>query len=67
MVERKAFIRSFVKESRIMDDEAVSSYTMSLALDSTNEEKTGVLCSLNHGGAEEIEGRTFELVFSLSI
>lgn len=50
LLERKSFVRSFIKEINITDGEAVLNYTIPLSPDGTSEEKVGVLRSINRGG-----------------
>ena len=51
LIERRSFIRSFVKEIRIKGDSVIISYTISLTPKGTSQEKIGVLCSVHYGGA----------------
>ena len=50
LVERRAFIRSFVKEVRVTGDEVVLTYTMPLMPDGSSVDKVGVLPVVQHGG-----------------
>ena len=67
LTERKSFIRSFVKEVKVTGDEVLLTYTMPLPPQGITEERVGVLHSVHYGGAGVTIGRTFELVFSLTI
>ena len=49
LTERRAFIRSFVKEVRVTNDEVVISYTMPLVSNGLSEDKIGVLPIVKHG------------------
>ena len=45
LLERKSFVRSFIKEINITDGEAVLNYTIPLSPDGTSEEKVvALLC-----------------------
>lgn len=48
--ERKAFIRSFVKEVKVTEDNVLLTYTMPLAPGGTSVEKLGVLSTVQNGG-----------------
>ena len=48
--ERRAFIRSFVKELKVTGDEVVLTYTMPLPPRGISEEKVGVLSTVHHSG-----------------
>jgi hypothetical protein len=50
LVERRAFIRSFVKEAKVTGDEVLLTYTMPLPPEGISEERIGVLYSVYHGG-----------------
>jgi site-specific DNA recombinase len=47
--ERKAFIRSFVREVKVTGDEVLLTYTMPMLPKGVSEEKISVLC-IEHGG-----------------
>ena len=49
LTERRAFIRSFVKEVKVIGDEATLSYTIPLPPGGVMEEKAGVLPIVQHG------------------
>lgn len=51
LTERKAFIRSFVKEVQVTGDEVLLTYTMPLPPQGISQERVGVLCSVQRGGA----------------
>ncbi len=48
--ERKAFIRSFVKEVKVTEDNVLLTYAMPLAPGGTSVEKLGVLSTVQNGG-----------------
>ena len=48
--ERKAFIRSFVKEVKVTGEDVLLTYTIPLTPDGISEEKIGVLSTVQHGG-----------------
>jgi site-specific DNA recombinase len=50
LVERRSFIRSFVKEVKVTGDEVLLTYTMPLPPEGISEERIGVLYSVHHGG-----------------
>ena len=50
LTERKAFIRSFVKEVQVTGDEVLLTYTMPLPPQGISQERVGVLCSVQRGG-----------------
>ena len=51
LVERRAFIKTFVQEIRVAKDEAVIRYTLPLPPDDVSEERAGVLSIVPFGGA----------------
>ena len=50
LVERKSFIRSFVKEVKVTGDEVLLTYTMPLPPEGISEERVGVLYSVHPSG-----------------
>ena len=50
LAERRAFIRSFVKEVKVTGDEVFLTYTMPLSPRGVSEEKVGVLSTVQYGG-----------------
>ncbi|MGB8706602.1 MAG: hypothetical protein WCD72_01440 [Dehalococcoidia bacterium] len=52
LTERKAFIRSFVKEMQVTGDEVLLTYTIPLPPQGISQERVGVLCSVQRGGAD---------------
>ena len=50
LAERRAFIKSFVKEVRVTGNEAVLSYTMPILPEKVAIEKEGVLPTVHYGG-----------------
>ena len=48
--ERKAFIKSFVREVKVTGQEVLLTYTMPLSSDGAFEETVGVLPSVRYGG-----------------
>ena len=51
LTERKAFIRSFVREVRVTGEEVLVTYTMPLPPQGISEERMGVLSSVHSSGA----------------
>ncbi|MDO8750912.1 MAG: recombinase family protein [Dehalococcoidia bacterium] len=68
MVERKAFLKSFVKRIEVDDSEATVVYTIPLLPDNppTASEVVGVLPFVHDGPPYRTEARTFELALDLS-
>lgn len=62
---RRAFIRSFIKEIIVSQQEVKLVYTIPLLPDGLNEESVGVLPIVRHGGPYFTIDRTFEMAFSL--
>ena len=52
VVERRAFIKSFVKEIRVGKQEAVIKYKIPMAPDKTSEEEATVLPIVQFGGLQ---------------
>ena len=50
LTEKRAFIRSFVKEIKVTDGQAVLSYSMPLISDKATIDKEGVLPTVPYGG-----------------
>ena len=50
LTERKAFVKSFVKEVRVQDNQATIEYTLPLLPQNLEREKMGVLPIVHHGG-----------------
>ena len=67
LAERKAFIRSFVKEIRVIGDEVVIIYTVPLISNEAFVDKERVLPIVQYGRPCCTIDRTFELAFSLSV
>jgi site-specific DNA recombinase len=65
LTERRAFIRSFVKEVKVTGDEAILSYTIPLPPGGVTEEKAGVLSIVQHGSAYRI--RTGDLLLEREV
>jgi len=67
LAERKAFIRSFVKEVKVTRDEVLLTYTVPLSSTGVSEEKVGVLSTVHYSGryCSIDRTKTFELAFSL--
>ena len=65
LVERKAFIRSFVKDVRVSGDEAVLTYTMPELPDKVSLGGAGVPRIVQRGGRYCTIGGTFKLAFKL--
>ncbi len=53
LTERRAFIRSFVKEVKVTGDEALLTYTMPLPPEGITNEKAGVLPTVQYGGPSD--------------
>ena len=66
LMERKAFIRSFVKEVLVNEKDVVLTYTIPLPPDGMVKENVEVLPFVRHGGPNHTIGRTFKLAFSLA-
>jgi hypothetical protein len=66
LAERKTFIRSFIKEVKVTEDQVLLTYTIPLSTEGISEEKVGVLSTVQYGGRYCTIGRTFELAFSLA-
>jgi site-specific DNA recombinase len=66
LVERKAFIRSFVKELKVTRDDVLLTYTLPVLPARITEEKLPVLSIVHYSGRYRTIGRTFELAFSLA-
>ena len=50
LTERKAFVRSFVREVRVIGNEVLLTYTMPLPPDGKSEERVEVLDTVHYGG-----------------
>ncbi len=50
LTERKAFVRSFVREVRVIGNEVLLTYTMPFPPEKISEERTGVLYSVHPSG-----------------
>jgi site-specific DNA recombinase len=67
LAERRAFIRSFVKEVRVTGNVAVLSYSIPLLPENVAIEKEGILPTVQYSGPFKLKTRTFSKVFALSI
>jgi hypothetical protein len=67
LAERKSFISSFIKEVKLTGDDVLLTYTMPLPPEGISQERGRVLYSVRYGGERVTIGRTFELVFNLTI
>ena len=67
ITERRAFIKSFIKEVRVTGDKAVLSHSMPILPEQVTIEKEGVLPAVHYGGRYRTIDRTFELEFILTI
>jgi sensor domain CHASE-containing protein len=67
LAKRRTFLRSFIKEFRVIDGEAVLSYSVPILPEKVAIEKEGVLPSVQYGGRYCTVDRTktFELAFKL--
>lgn len=54
LVERKSFIKSFVKEVEVKGDDVTMKYILPIKSDGQTEEKLSVLSTVHYGGAEGI-------------
>ena len=66
LTERKAFVRSFVREVRVIGNEVLLTYTMPFPPEKISEERTGILYSVHPSGAGVSIGRTFSTTFALA-
>jgi hypothetical protein len=66
LVERKSFIKSFVKEVRVTGDKALLNYTIPLPLRGLTSEEMTVLSNVHYCGAGVTIGRTFTVEFAVS-
>ena len=60
--ERRAFIRSFIKEVEVTGDEVLLTYTMPFLPRGASEEKVGVLSTVQHGGPGWTRTRDLSLI-----
>ena len=65
--ERKAFLRSFIKQIEVNKKQVTIHYNLQVPQGMPSSERVGVLPIDTLGGAECTIDRTFELAFSLSI
>ena len=67
LTDRRAFIRSFIKEIVVLQQEVKLIYTIPLLPDGLKEESVGVLSIVRYGGRYCTKDRTriFNLTFSL--
>jgi hypothetical protein len=63
--ERRASIKSFVKEIKVTGEEGRIMYTFPIPPDNQAEGKMGVLYIVRYGGRYCTVGRTFKLAFNL--
>ena len=66
LTERRAFIKSFVKEIKVMGDEGRIRYTFPVPPDNHEEEELGVLPIVRYNGRWCTKGRTFRLAFTVT-
>ena len=50
LAERRAFIKSFIKEIKVMGDEGRIKYAFPIPPDNLDEERLGVLSTVRYGG-----------------
>jgi len=67
LIERKAFLCSFIKQIIVDKEHVTIFYNLPLPRKETPKEETAVLPIVTLGGAKFTIGRTFELAFSLTI
>ena len=65
MIERKAFIRSFINEVKVTDSNVEVNYRNPTSACGCKEEKSQVLDIVHYGGRYRTIDRTFQFVFSL--
>jgi len=65
LVERKAFVRSFVNEVKVTGKEVLVNYTIPMSPRKLPKEKTPVLGIVHYGGRYRTIGRTFKLAFDI--
>jgi hypothetical protein len=65
LTEKKTFIKSFVKEVMVTDNDVLLIYTMPIIPERISIDGTGVLHSVHHGGEGGTIGRTFSTTFAL--
>ena len=66
LVERKSFIRSFVKKVRVTGTEALMTYTIPMPPKQLSQEILAVPPIVHYGGRYCTIGGTFKLTFSLT-
>ena len=67
LAERKSFIKSFVKEVKVIGTEVRLIYTIPMPPKGISQEAVGVSPIVHYGGRYSTIGRTFELTFAFSI
>ncbi len=67
LAERKSFIKSFVKEVKVIGTEVRLIYTIPMPPKVIYQEAVGVPPIVHYGGRYSTIGRTFELTFAFSI
>jgi len=66
LVERKAFVRSFVNEVKVTREHVLLNYTILMSPPKLKEEKNPVLDIVQYGGPQRTIARTFTLAFALT-
>jgi hypothetical protein len=67
LVERRAFIKSFIKDIEVTGNDAILSYSLPMIPQKIDLEDKRVLPTVRYSGWWCTEGRTFKLEFSLNI
>ena len=65
MTDRKAFIKSFVKEVQVTGKQVVLSYSIPVSLKGISREEVSVPPIVHNGGPYLTIDRTFEMAFKL--
>ena len=60
--EKRAFIRSFIKEVKVTRDEVLLTYTMPFSPQGMSEERVGVLSTVHYGGPFWTRTRDLSLI-----
>ena len=67
LVERKSFVRSFVKEVRVTGAEALMTYTIAMPPKQLSQETLVVPPIVHYGGPYKLKPRTFSKIFTLML
>jgi len=66
LVERKAFVRSFVNEVRVTGEQVLVNYIIPMSPPKLKDEKNPVLDIVQYGGPQRTIAGTFTLAFALT-